>query len=187
MAPILKLRAPHFRVALQHFSPPLSRRRWLERLGTLGVPAGLIGCAGTGLERVATSSDPTRTWINRLTWGLAQPCLRRGASRPSRLSSACGGMLRPDVVYFGEHVPREVFAHAAAIVAAASSLIIAGSSLAVNTGVRLVHRAEARGLPVAVINRGPTQIDRRDSVTVRIEAGTSETFARLARLLSVVG
>ncbi|MCA0379567.1 MAG: NAD-dependent deacetylase [Actinobacteria bacterium] len=100
---------------------------------------------------------------------------------------ACGGMLRPDVVYFGEHVPREVFAHAAEIVAAASSLIIAGSSLAVNTGVRLMHRAEARGLPVAVINRGPTQIDRRDSVTVRIEAGTSETFALLARLLGVVG
>lgn len=76
MAPILKLRAPHFRVALQHFLPPLSRRRWLERLGTLGVPAGLIGCAGTGLERVATSSDPTRTWINRLTWGTSAATAR---------------------------------------------------------------------------------------------------------------
>lgn len=97
---------------------------------------------------------------------------------------ACGGMLRPDVVYFGEHVPIEVFEHAERIVHAASSLIIAGSSLAVNTGVRLVHRAEQRGLPVAVINRGPTQIDRRQSVRVRIDAGTSETLTDLVELLS---
>lgn len=96
---------------------------------------------------------------------------------------ACGGMLRPDVVYFGEHVPTPVFEHAERIVAAASSLIVAGSSLAVNTGIRLVHRAEQRGLPIAVINRGPTQIDRRESVRVRIEGGTSETLTALAAVL----
>lgn len=97
---------------------------------------------------------------------------------------ACGGMLRPDVVYFGEHVPRDVFAHAERIVGAASTLVIAGSSLAVNTGVRLVHRAEQAGMPVAVINRGPTQIDRRGSVRVRIDGGTSETLTALQGLLS---
>lgn len=96
---------------------------------------------------------------------------------------ACGGMLRPDVVYFGEHVPQDVFAHAERIVAAASSLIVAGSSLAVNTGIRLVHRAEQRGIPVAVINRGPTQIDRRSSVSVRIDGGTSETLTALVAKL----
>ena len=96
---------------------------------------------------------------------------------------ACAGMLRPDVVYFGEHVPTPVFEHAERIVAAASSLIVAGSSLAVNTGIRLVHRAEQRGLPIAVINRGPTQIDRRESARVRIEGGTSETLTALAAVL----
>ena len=96
---------------------------------------------------------------------------------------ACAGMLRPDVVYFGEHVPTPVFEHAERIVAAASSLIVAGSSLAVNTGIRLVHRAEQRGLPIAVINRGPTQIDRRESVRSRIEGGTSETLTALAAVL----
>lgn len=96
---------------------------------------------------------------------------------------ACGGTLRPDVVYFGEHVPTPVFEHAERIVQAASSLIVAGSSLAVNTGIRLVHRAEQRGLPIAVINRGPTQIDRRASVQVRIEGGTSETLTALLKLL----
>lgn len=96
---------------------------------------------------------------------------------------ACGGMLRPDVVYFGEHVPVDVFAHAERIVAAASSLIVAGSSLAVNTGIRLVHRAEQRGLPIAVINRGATQIDQRDSVRVRIDGGASEVFMALTERL----
>lgn len=96
---------------------------------------------------------------------------------------ACGGILRPDVVYFGEHVPVAVFEHAERIVAAAESLIIAGSSLAVNTGVRLVHRAEQRSLPIAVINRGPTAVDARSSVTVRLDSGTTETLTALAELL----
>lgn len=95
----------------------------------------------------------------------------------------CGGMLRPDVVYFGEHVAAEVFAEAAQVIEAAHALIVAGSSLAVNTGVRLVHRSERRGIPIAVINRGPTSIDERPSVIVRIDGGTSETLTGLASLL----
>lgn len=95
----------------------------------------------------------------------------------------CGGMLRPNVVYFGEHVPKAVFDHAERVVQSAAALVVAGSSLAVNTGVRLVHRAEQRGLAVAVINRGPTAIDARASVRVRIEAGTTETLTALAQHL----
>ena len=98
---------------------------------------------------------------------------------------ACGGMLRPDVVYFGEHVPKPVFAHAERIVAAGSALIIAGTSLAVNTGIRLVHRAETRGIPIAVVNLGPTAVDRRASLHTRIDGGTSETLSALADLLGV--
>ncbi|MBK0418882.1 NAD-dependent deacetylase [Leucobacter sp. CSA1] len=91
---------------------------------------------------------------------------------------ACGGLLRPDVVYFGEFVPSSVFSTAADLVAGAGALVIAGSSLAVNTGMRLVHRAERRGIPIAVINRGPTAADRR--AALRLDAGTSETLAALA-------
>lgn len=94
---------------------------------------------------------------------------------------ACGGMLRPDVVYFGEVVPTEVFAAAEQLVSTANALLLAGTSLAVNTGVRLLHRAERRGIPVAVINRGPTAADSR--ATVRIEGGTSENLSELATLL----
>lgn len=97
---------------------------------------------------------------------------------------ACGGVLRPDVVYFGEMVPRPVFQAAAGLVEHAGSLILAGTSLAVNTGMRLVHRAERRGIPIVVINRGPTQVDERDSVTLRIEGGTSEVLDAAAELIS---
>lgn len=96
----------------------------------------------------------------------------------------CGGILRPDVVYFGETVPPEVFARAESLVAGAGALLLAGTSLAVNTGMRLVHRAERRGIPIAVINHGPTAVDARDSVRVRVEAGTSETLAALADRLA---
>lgn len=92
----------------------------------------------------------------------------------------CGGILRPDVVYFGELVPTGVFAAAERLVEQASALLVAGTSLAVNTGMRLVHRAERRGIPIAVVNRGPTEIDERPSVALRIEAGTSETLTALA-------
>lgn len=90
----------------------------------------------------------------------------------------CGGILRPDVVYFGETVPPEVFTAAESLLNGAGALLLAGTSLAVNTGVRLLHRAERRGIPVAVINRGPTAADARASV--RIEGGTSEVLTALA-------
>lgn len=93
----------------------------------------------------------------------------------------CGGILRPDVVYFGELVPKEVFASAAAIVERSASLLIVGSSLAVNTGVRLVRQAARLGLPIAVINRGPTKADAH--ADLRIEHGTTETLTALAERL----
>ena len=93
----------------------------------------------------------------------------------------CGGILRPDVVYFGEVVPTGVFAAAEALLNDAGALLLAGTSLAVNTGVRLVHRAERRGIPIGIINRGPTAVDAR--ATVRVEGGTSEVLRALAARL----
>jgi NAD-dependent SIR2 family protein deacetylase len=93
----------------------------------------------------------------------------------------CGGILRPNVVYFGETVPPEVFAAAEALLNEAGALLLVGTSLAVNTGVRLVHRAERRGIPIAVINRGPTAVDAR--ADIRVEGGTTEVLTELATLL----
>ena len=93
----------------------------------------------------------------------------------------CGGILRPDVVYFGETVPVRVFAEAERLLADAGALLLAGTSLAVNTGVRLLHRAQRRGIPVAVINRGPTAADA--VADPRLEAGTTEALTALAARL----
>jgi NAD-dependent SIR2 family protein deacetylase len=96
--------------------------------------------------------------------------------------SVCGGVLKPDVVFFGEFVPAEKFREAVSIVAGADALLVVGSSLVVNSGVRLVDHAVRRRKPVVIVNRGATRSDRR--AVVRIDAGTTETLTALAdRLL----
>ena len=95
--------------------------------------------------------------------------------------TVCGGILKPDVVFFGEFVPKEKFAEASALVHSTDALVIAGSSLAVNSGVRLLDQASRRKLPIVIINRGTTKGDNRASV--KIDAGTSETLAALLERL----
>ncbi len=92
--------------------------------------------------------------------------------------SNCAGMLKPDVVFFGELVPRARFSAAFDVIQHADALLIAGSSLAVNSGIRLLSRAVRREIPVVIINRGPTKGDER--ATVRVEGGTSQFLAELA-------
>lgn len=90
----------------------------------------------------------------------------------------CGGMLKPDIVYFGENVPKERVEQAYSVVDAAQALLVAGSSLTVYSGYRFVRHAAARGMPVAIINRGPTRGD--DLATVKVDAGCSEMLTLLA-------
>jgi NAD-dependent SIR2 family protein deacetylase len=95
--------------------------------------------------------------------------------------SACGGTLKPDIVFFGEFIPREKFVEASALVQKADALLIAGSSLVVNSGIRLLDHATRRHLPVIIINRGATKGDPR--ATLKIDAGTTETLVALKELL----
>lgn len=95
--------------------------------------------------------------------------------------TVCGGMLKPDVVFFGEFVPKEKFDEASALMQRADALLIAGSSLVVNSGIRLLEQAARRRLPIVIVNRGATKGDAK--ATVKIDAGASETLAALlARL-----
>ncbi len=96
--------------------------------------------------------------------------------------SVCGGVLKPDVVFFGEFVPAEKFREAVSIVAEADALLVVGSSLTVNSGVRLVDHAARRKRPVVIVNRGDTRSDRR--AAVKIDAGTTETLVTLAERLT---
>ncbi|QNJ91573.1 NAD-dependent protein deacetylase [Mycolicibacterium fluoranthenivorans] len=95
----------------------------------------------------------------------------------------CGGMLKPDIVYFGESVPKERVAQAFSSVEAAEALLVAGSSLTVFSGYRFVRYAAASGMPIAIINRGPTRGDAQ--ATVKVEGGCSELLTLLAGELPV--
>lgn len=95
--------------------------------------------------------------------------------------SVCGGVLKPEVVFFGEFVPPAKFAEAAALVRRADALLIAGSSLVVNSGIRLLDQAVKRRIPIVILNRGVTKGDLR--ADLKIDAGTSEVLSALAERL----
>jgi NAD-dependent SIR2 family protein deacetylase len=93
----------------------------------------------------------------------------------------CGGVLKPDIVYFGENVPKERVQRAYAMVDDAGALLVAGSSLTVMSGLRFVRHAAKAGKPVVIVNRGATRGD--PLATVKVEVGTSEALTTFAREL----
>ena len=94
----------------------------------------------------------------------------------------CEGVLKPEVVFFGEFVDPSVFNQAASMVSRSEAVVVAGSSLVVNTGIRLLGIAVKRKLPLVIINRGPTKADHL--ATVRIEGGTSENLGAIVEALA---
>ena len=93
----------------------------------------------------------------------------------------CGGILKPNIVYFGENVPKERVAAAFELVDQSEALLVAGSSLTAMSGLRFVRRAHRDGRPVAIINRGATRGD--ELADLRMDAGTSPTLTALAAAL----
>ncbi|WP_355660732.1 NAD-dependent protein deacetylase [Halomonas salifodinae] len=92
----------------------------------------------------------------------------------------CGdGILKPDVVFFGDSVPGERLAAAQAAIDAAQALLVVGSSLMVYSGFRLVRQAARAGKPVACLNRGRTRAD--DLYALKASLPIGESLAALAR------
>jgi NAD-dependent SIR2 family protein deacetylase len=94
---------------------------------------------------------------------------------------ACSGTLMPDVVFFGGSVPRATLDAAWALFDRAEVLLVVGSSLAVFSGYRFVRRAAERGIPVAILNRGPTRGD--EHAVLRIDARAGLALPALAQAL----
>jgi NAD-dependent SIR2 family protein deacetylase len=94
----------------------------------------------------------------------------------------CGGVLKPDVVFFGENVPKDRVARCYAAVDALpeqdGALLVVGSSLTVMSGLRFVRRAAQLGVPVVIVNRGVTRGD--PLATYAVESGCTEFLALLA-------
>lgn len=92
--------------------------------------------------------------------------------------TGCGGnMLKPDVVFFGETVPVDRVRLSYDLVESARLLLVLGSSLTVMSGRRFVIRAAKLGIPVAIVNQGPTRGD--DYATLRVDAPLGEVMPRL--------
>lgn len=90
---------------------------------------------------------------------------------------SCGGILKPDVVFFGENVPREVVATAQHHLAQADAMLIAGSSLMVYSGFRFVKLAAEKNIPIAAVNLGRTRAD--DLLALKVEERCEAALAFL--------
>ena len=87
---------------------------------------------------------------------------------------ACGGMLKPDVVFFGENVPRLRYEEARSALASSDALLVVGSSLMVYSGYRFARMAHEAGQPIAILNLGQTRAD--DLATLKLEADCAATL-----------
>ncbi|MEV0592841.1 NAD-dependent protein deacetylase [Nonomuraea cavernae] len=96
--------------------------------------------------------------------------------------AGCGGLLKPDVVFFGENVPRPRVEECFALVTGARAVLVLGSSLAIRSGLRFVSRAAALGIPIAIVNQGPTGGDA--DATLTLDAPLGETLSALAGRLT---
>ncbi len=93
--------------------------------------------------------------------------------------AACGGLLKPDVVFYGESVPRERVATAMQGVRDADAMLVVGTSLMVYSGYRFAREGAALGIPIATVNLGRTRAD--DLVSLKVAQSCA---AALAFLLS---
>jgi NAD-dependent SIR2 family protein deacetylase len=92
---------------------------------------------------------------------------------------ACGGFVKPDVVFFGESVPRERVESAFEATDRADALLVIGSSLMVYSGYRFARRAAETGKPIAIVNRGRTRAD--ELAALRIDADCGDILDRVSR------
>lgn len=95
---------------------------------------------------------------------------------------ACGGPLKPNVVFFGHNVAKAVVDRAFAMLDEADALLVAGTSLAVFSGYRFLLRAAERRMTIAIVNRGPVRGEER--AATKIDAATGAALPALAAIIA---
>jgi NAD-dependent SIR2 family protein deacetylase len=97
--------------------------------------------------------------------------------------AACNGLLKPDVVFFGENVPRERVFAAQAALQSSDAMLVVGSSLMVYSGYRFAVLAREAGLPLAILTAGTTRAD--PLATLKLDADTGTTLANALETLGI--
>lgn len=159
--------------------------RVVELHGTMRAVQCLHCGQSFARDAIAAQIDARNPWLDVPTEVLLGP---DGDVRPEStegfdlpVCTVCGGALKPDVVFFGEYVPSERFATAEALLRSGDALVVAGSSLVVNSGIRIIERARRRELPLVIVNLEPTRADTWASAT--IPGSTSVVLPALRELL----
>lgn len=136
--------------------------------------------------------DVNEQWAERLNAGEALSApdgdadLEAAALEGFRVPPCeCGGVLKPDVVFFGENVPSATVQKAWQIFDACDVLLVVGSSLTVYSGRRFIYRAQQQAKPIGVINLGSTRAD--EVAAVKVEAAIGDALPVLAYSLSHPG
>ncbi|WP_206474246.1 Sir2 family NAD-dependent protein deacetylase [Dietzia sp. KRD202] len=157
-------------------------RRLVDLHGTYAV----VICLGCGLRQ---SRWALHEQLERLNPGFIERVTSRGAIEVAPDADAvlaetsdfrmvdcraCSGVLKPDIVYFGENVPAHRVQEANALVDGSDLVVVVGSSLTVRSGYRFVRRAVTTGTPVAVVNRGRTRA--HDEATLTIDGDCVEVL-----------
>jgi NAD+-dependent protein deacetylase sirtuin 4 len=144
-----------------------SRAEFQRRLEALN-PEWLSGFARGGRAHAAPDGDADLPEPEISTFHVP-PC------------EACTGIIKPDVVFFGENVPASTVAEAWDLFAEAEVLLVTGSSLTVYSGRRFIYRAVESAMPIGVINLGPTRAD--EVAAAKLEARLGESLPEIAREL----
>jgi NAD-dependent SIR2 family protein deacetylase len=167
-------------------------RRVVELHGSLAS----VRCLGCGMkrgrgefqERLLGMNAP---WAERLASG--GEAVRQAPDGDAELEAweiesfrvpgcdGCGATMKPDVVFFGENVPAARVEEAWRLFAEADVLLVAGSSLTVYSGRRFTYRAQEEGVPIAIVNLGPTRAD--EMAAVKVEGRLGAILPQLAEML----
>jgi NAD-dependent SIR2 family protein deacetylase len=97
----------------------------------------------------------------------------------------CGGLLKPDVVFFGENVPKPRVEECFSLVSSSAAVVVLGSSLTVMSGLRYVRHASSLGIPVLIVNQGATRGD--ELAAARLDAPLGSTLTAVVRELGLAG
>lgn len=165
-------------------------RRVVELHGSLAS----VRCLGCGAVGPRDDFQHRLTALNgdwaRLVGGQAQQAPDGDAELPDwavesfrvPACEACGGVVKPHVVFFGENVPAETVAQAWSLFGEAEVLLVAGSSLTVYSGRRFIYRAQQEGVPIGIVNLGPTRAD--EMAAAKVDAPLGQILPALADALA---
>ncbi|GAC49783.1 NAD-dependent protein deacetylase [Gordonia aichiensis] len=160
---VIELHGCYGRVRCLDCGQTMSRRRLADALEALN-PGFAERMASRGAIEVAPDADAT---LDDTGGFIVADC------------AACGGTLKPDIVYFGENASKDTVQQAFSAVDDADAMIVVGSSLTVMSGLRFARHAHRSGKPLVVINRGTTRAD--DIADLKIDHYCGEVLPALRR------